>query len=144
MSPGIGITQGVAAEILDHARADAPLESCGLLSGPSHAAGRVRATRYHPARNALASATAFDLHPEDLVRIVQEIDARGDELVGVVHSHPRGPAIPSATDVRQAHYPVAYVVVSLVAPGASPIEALRAWRIGTDGAREVGLAIRSG
>ena len=141
MTDKVRLAPAVAAAILVHARAEAPLEACGILSGPPSTNGDGGATRYHPARNALASGTAYDVHPEDLVRIVHAIDAAGDALVGVVHSHPRGPAIPSATDVREARYAVPHLVVSLLDPTASPIEAIRAWRIGTAGAREAGLLI---
>jgi proteasome lid subunit RPN8/RPN11 len=33
------------------------------------------------------------------------MEARGWELLGIFHSHPAGPAIPSETDVRRAYYP---------------------------------------
>jgi hypothetical protein len=52
------------------------------------------------------------------------------------------PAVPSATDRRQAMYPdEIYLLATLVDPAAEPIQALRAWRI-TDGESvEVGLMI---
>jgi len=144
MRAAIHLTQAVADQVLAHAVAEAPMEACGLLSGPPSDGATVLATRYHPARNALASATAFDVHPEDLVSIVNAIDSAGEVLAGTVHSHPRGPAVPSPTDVRESRYPVAHLVVSLLSPSASPIEALRAWRIGPDAAHELELTIAPG
>jgi proteasome lid subunit RPN8/RPN11 len=36
------------------------------------------------------------------------------EILGVYHSHPRGPAVPSSTDVAEAYYPEwLYVIVGL-------------------------------
>jgi proteasome lid subunit RPN8/RPN11 len=128
----------VAAAILAHARAEAPIESCGLLSGP---VGGGAATRYHPARNAASSGTAYDLDGEDLVRIVHAIERDGEELVGIVHSHPRSPAVPSPTDVRSAGYRVAYVIASLADPAAAPAAALRAWRIADGSAVEMPIRI---
>ena len=53
-------------------------------------------------------------------------EARGEEIVGVWHSHTHTAAYPSPTDVRQAADPTwAYVIVSL-ADGA-PV--LRSYRI---------------
>ena len=44
-------------------------------------------------------------------------EARGDEIVGVWHSHTHTDAYPSATDVRQAVEPGwIYVIVSLATP----------------------------
>lgn len=117
---GLRLPLTVADAVVRHARAEAPNEACGLLSGDR---GSGLVTRYHAARNALASPTAFDVHPEDLVRIVYGIEERGEELVAIFHSHPRSAAVPSATDLRNAAYPVPLVIVSLRDdPGA-----FRAW-----------------
>jgi proteasome lid subunit RPN8/RPN11 len=111
----------VAEALAHHARAELPNEACGLLSGTAG-----RATTFHPARNALGSPRRYDLHPEDLVRTMFEIEAAGDELVAIFHSHIRAPAVPSATDVRSAEYRVPYLIATLQA-GPGPM--LRAWWI---------------
>jgi proteasome lid subunit RPN8/RPN11 len=121
----------IAARVLDHARRELPNEACGLLSGRGS-----RATRYHPARNALASPYRYDLHPQDLVRIMFEIEAEGEELVAIFHSHTRSEAIPSATDVRSARYDVIHLLASLAADGG-----LRAWRLDGDAAIEVPIQL---
>jgi proteasome lid subunit RPN8/RPN11 len=141
MIRAVEIESAVADAIVSHARAEAPLEACGLLSGPNAGGGTAAATRYHPARNALASPTAYDVDPEDLVRIVHDIEGDGEELVGIVHSHPSSPARPSATDVREARYPVPLVIATLLDPTASAIEALRAWVVTVREVREIGLRI---
>jgi proteasome lid subunit RPN8/RPN11 len=51
------------------------------------------------------------------------------EIVGVYHSHPTGPAQPSARDVRQAHYP-AWVHVIVGFPSGRP--EIRAYRLRPD------------
>ena len=58
-------------------------------------------------------------------------------VVGAYHSHPHGPAWPSASDLAEAYYAeFIWVIVSLAAPDA---EALKAFRL--DGARIVELEI---
>lgn len=139
MSPpgGLAISEELAEAMLAHARAEAPIEACGLLSGDA-AAGS--ATTYHPARNALGSPLRFDLHPEDLVRITFEIESAGQELVAVFHSHPRSPAVPSATDLREARYPVLQLLAGM--PDAEAGEwGLRAWRVEGERCAEVPLRI---
>jgi proteasome lid subunit RPN8/RPN11 len=121
------ISTALGAELLAHARAEVPNEACGILSG-SLADGR--ATTYHPARNADASPYVYTVHPDDLVRIVMGIDDAGEDLVAIFHSHVASPAVPSPTDRRQAMYPDAvYLLATLMEPEATPMQALRAWRI---------------
>ena len=133
------IPAAVADEMLAHARAELPNEACGLLAG--HLASGM-ATVFHPARNAEASPLRYNVHPDDLVRIVFAIEDAGQDLVAIFHSHTRSPAVPSATDRRAAQYPDAfYVLGSLADPDAAPIEALRAWRIRAGESTEVPLEI---
>ncbi len=124
---GLTIPRAVAGKLLEHARSELPNEACGLLAG-SLADGA--AVAYYPARNSEASPLRYNVHPEDLVRIVFAIEAAGQDLVAIFHSHTRSPAVPSATDRRTAQYPgVFYLLATLADPEAPPERALRAWRI---------------
>lgn len=136
---GLTLTPDVAAEVLAHARDELPNEATGLVSG---ALADGRATRYHPARNAVPSPLRYDVDPEDLVRIVFEIERAGEDLVAIFHSHTRSAAVPSPTDRRAAQYPgVYYLIATLTDPGALPASALRAWRIHGGHSFEVPLRI---
>ena len=116
-----------------------PNEAAGLLSGDLRES---RATRFHPARNVDASPLRYNLHPEDLVRIVFEIERSGEDLVGIFHSHTRTAAVPSPTDRRTAEYPgVFHVIVSLANPESTAPSALRAWRIHGGHSYEVPLRV---
>jgi proteasome lid subunit RPN8/RPN11 len=133
------IPAAVADELLAHARAEVPNEACGMLAGDL-ASGR--ATAFHPARNAEASPLRYNVHPDDLVRIVFGIEDAGEDLLAIFHSHTHTPAVPSATDLRAAQYPDAfYLLVTLSDPDASPADALRAWRIRDGASTEVQLRI---
>jgi proteasome lid subunit RPN8/RPN11 len=133
------IPQGVAEEMLGHARAELPNEACGFLSG-SLADRQV--TTFHPARNIDASPLRYNVHPEDQVRITFAIEQAGEELVAIFHSHTRSAAVPSATDRRTAMDPDPfYLIASLAHPDALPASALRAWRIFRGQAFEVPLTI---
>lgn len=136
---GLALTAEVADVMLAHARGELPNEACGLLSGDL-AAGQ--GTRYHTARNAEASPLRYNVHPDDLVRIVFAIDEAGEDLVAIFHSHTHTAAVPSSTDRRTAQYPgVFYLVATLADREASPATALRAWRIHGGQAYEVPLRI---
>ena len=136
---GLTIPSAVADALLAHARAELPNEACGLLAG-NLASGR--ATTFHPARNAEASPLRYNVHPDDLVRIVFAIEDAGQDLVAIFHSHTRSPAVPSATDRRTAQYPDAYYVLATLAdPDAAPADSLRAWRIQSGASEAVPLRI---
>lgn len=136
---GLTISAKLADELLAHARAEVPNEACGILAG-SLTEGH--ATAYHPARNAELSPYVYNVHPDDLVRIVLGIEDAGDDLVAIFHSHTHTPAVPSPTDRRQAMYPDAfYLLATLMDAHARPMQALRAWRIRDGEATEVPLRI---
>ncbi len=71
-------------------------------------------TDIYPIENILHSQTAYEMAPLPQVETMVAIEASGDELCAIYHSHPHSPAYPSPTDVAQAYYPEAvYLIVSL-------------------------------
>jgi proteasome lid subunit RPN8/RPN11 len=124
--------------IVAQARAEYPLEACGLIAGSGYAAEGGSALRYVACRNAAASPTRYSVHPDDLYRITVETDDADEVLWGIVHSHVRSPAVPSPTDIGLAQYPDAlYLLVSL----AEEPPALRGWRIVDGAIHEVELEV---
>ena len=112
----------IPAEIKDqmvaHAQAAFPNEACGLLAGAGSAGGApgepVRAERFVPMTNADASPVSYRLDPGEQLRVFNELDDAGLELVGIYHSHTHSEAYPSETDRRLAFYPDAhYLLLSL-------------------------------
>ena len=113
----------VLAAIVAHARADAPLECCGLLIG----SGETIVESY-PVKNTRRSPVAFEV----------EARAAGLAVIGAYHSHPRSPAAPSETDIREANDPeFVHVIVSLV---SDPVD-VRAFRIVNRAVLELALWI---
>jgi proteasome lid subunit RPN8/RPN11 len=92
-----------------------PNEACGLLLGPmldGAPTGAVSEAR--PCVNVDASARTYTVEPKDLLRAMRDAEERGDEIIGVWHSHTHTDPYPSPTDVRQAVDPSwIYVIVSL-------------------------------
>lgn len=121
-SDSLLIHRAQAQELMRRARAAAPAECCGLLIG---SAGAVR--EILPLTNAAARpAVAYLAEPGELLRALMEIEASGDELLAIYHSHPQGDATPSETDIREAAYPQALQVIIGLAGGS---EQLAAWRL---------------
>lgn len=142
VAASILIPEGMADALRAHARNALPNEACGLLAGDA-SSGRVR--RFHPTTNEHASPYRFSVDPRDLVRLTYAMEAQGHELVAVFHSHPRGEARPSATDLREARYPMALHVLA-GRPAQTVMDddgtwSLRAWRIVDGKAVEVPITL---
>lgn len=90
-----------------HVDAQAPLEACGLLGGRN---SQVRAVLL--VRNRAQSPVEFVMEPLEQLQALEWLDEQGLDLVGIFHSHPAGPEIPSETDVVRAAYEVVHVIWS--------------------------------
>ena len=109
------IPRALVAEIVEHAQREAPNECCGMIGALDGGASSV-----YPAENEFASPMRFQIESHDQLRIVNEIEARGEELAGLYHSHTRSEAYPSQTDVNLAEWwpGVTWVICSLA--GSEP------------------------
>ncbi|HMF56312.1 MAG TPA: M67 family metallopeptidase [Pyrinomonadaceae bacterium] len=109
-------------EMYAHAREVSPSECCGLVAGKSEG----RASSIYRLKNvARDSLIAYEAAPEDLFAAQRLMRERGEQLLGIYHSHPRSadPA-PSETDVRLAYYPSAtYFIIGL--EGEAVVRAFR-------------------
>jgi len=85
-----------------HAAAALPHEACGILLG----AALVNAARITEARAAANihpnPHTHFEIDPQALIDAHRAARAGGAAVIGYYHSHPHGPAEPSATDRASA------------------------------------------
>ena len=107
----IRIPGAIVADMLDHARLEAPHECCGLLIGADGAI-----TRSVRARNLDAKPTRFLIDPADHFAAIRDARAEGKEVIGAYHSHPASVAVPSQTDIAAANggSSFLYVIVSLL------------------------------
>src|ERR1700686_78466 len=98
------VCEALLAQALSH-----PLqECCGLLAGRG---GVI--TAIFPANNALQSAKAYEIAPEELFALFRRMRSEGLEHLGIYHSHPSGDNAPSPRDIERAFYPaVAYFIIS--------------------------------
>ncbi len=137
--PGrVSLPRVIAESIEAQARAEHPLEACGLVPGTGYAAAGGQALRYVPCRNAALSPVRYTVHPDDLYRVTVDADDAGEVIWGIAHSHLTSAAVPSGTDIALALYPDAlYLLVSLTGQPA-----LRAWRIVAGESHEVELEVR--
>jgi proteasome lid subunit RPN8/RPN11 len=128
----VTIRRAQVEEMLAHARTARPEECCGLVGGDAEQVG---ASVYRLRNVAPDRSVAYDGDPQDLCEAQRLMRARGEQLLGVYHSHPREAAPkPSETDVRLAYHSSAiYFIIGLGADGedentAGSLEAFRIFR----------------
>src|SRR5438876_5133708 len=143
MSNSLVFPEALRQELITHAEDGNPDEVCGMLAGRD---GRVE--RVFQVQNTADEVTAdsgvfrdrstgvaasgrravhYYMDPRDQLRVYNEIDDLGLDLIGYYHSHAHTEARPSPTDVRLATDLASfYVLVSLTDENHPPV---RAWRI---------------
>jgi proteasome lid subunit RPN8/RPN11 len=135
----------ISSEQLDavvaHGRSCLPDEACGLLFGRDGRVSRVR-----PVSNSEPSPVSYILDPRDQMTAMKEMEAEGLELVGIYHTHPESPAMPSLTDIRRAFFPgtkepnfpdAVYLIVGL----SGDVPEANAFRILEDGVQKVEVRV---
>jgi proteasome lid subunit RPN8/RPN11 len=110
------LRRALVEEMFAHAREARPAECCGLLGGDAEHVG---ASVYRLRNIAPDASVAYDGDPQDLCEAQRLMRARGEQLLGIYHSHPREDVpSPSETDVRLAYHPSAiYFIIGLGADG---------------------------
>jgi proteasome lid subunit RPN8/RPN11 len=128
--PALLIPSNLLSAVIEHCRAEAPREACGLLAGTEPP----RVTTHYPLRNELASETRYRGDSRDTIAAVLAMRDRGERLLAIYHSHPASPAVPSRHDLEGNGYgPVPHLIVSLSGGGPS----VRAWRLDPASFREL-------
>ena len=107
-----------------HARDVRPAECCGLVGGPRPGLAQ---TIYRLRNVARAPLLTYEAAPEDLFAAQRLMRARGEQIVGIYHSHPcASDPVPSDADVRLAFYPSAvYLIVGFEQDGEGVLRAFR-------------------
>jgi Predicted metal-dependent protease of the PAD1/JAB1 superfamily len=115
------IRAAVLDAVIDHARQDAPLECCGLLLGTGELIDECVRTR-----NVRESETTYLIDPSEHFATVRRARREGRAILGAYHSHLKSPAVPSPTDLTEAHYTeLLYLIVSLADAGAPDVRGYR-------------------
>ncbi len=115
--------------ILGHLALALPNEGVGLIGVKRvERDGLVvaRARQFYPGVNVRASPTRYEMDARGLMDALRDIDRKGWALGAIVHSHPKGPATPSATDLAEFSYPEALLVIASFA--REPVD-VRAWKL---------------
>jgi proteasome lid subunit RPN8/RPN11 len=68
----------------------------------------------------------FEISPKDYMKAEQYADENNLQLLGVYHSHPNHPAVPSEHDRVAAQPWFSYIIISVI---NKDIDAIRSWRL---------------
>ena len=88
------------ALMLSHVIKEAPLEACGLVAGLNNSSLGV-----FPITNVLKSIHRYRMDPQEQINTLIHIEQNKMDLIAIYHSHPKGPKIPSVTDLKETNYP---------------------------------------
>jgi proteasome lid subunit RPN8/RPN11 len=134
MSDFVRIEQRIFDRLLAEARANPNIECCGLLGGREAIISAIL-----PAKNALQSATSYEIAPQELFVLFRRLRSQGLEHLGIYHSHPKGENSPSPLDLQRAFYPEAAYLI--ICPDPCAPRPVRAFRIVEGRSNEISLEI---
>jgi proteasome lid subunit RPN8/RPN11 len=132
------ISSALVEQIEAHLRASLPCEGCGMLAVRPATNDIAAAARFYPGTNVDASPSRYTMDLAEVVAAFRDIDEHDWTLGAIVHSHPATPATPSPTDLREAYYPEALMLIVSFAGGGT---SMRAWAITFSGDDRIPLEI---
>lgn len=94
------IPSGISKNVLEYVIEKIPEESCGLLAGLDN-----KVTIAIPITNQLHSPIKYFMDPVELFKALEKFETLKLDLIGIFHSHPKGPPKPSETDIKEFLYP---------------------------------------
>lgn len=105
------ITKQLKTEIIEHAKALTPVESCGYLAGKDNTLSKL-----YKMTNLDNAADHFTFDPKEQFAALKDARNQGLQLLSVYHSHPESPARLSQEDLKLLIDPnMIYLIVSLEA-----------------------------
>ena len=131
MDNQLHLTEEILAEIHAHGEQAYPEEGAGLMLGNDGARGRVVKAIFPltNAREETARHNRYLITPKDMLAGELEADRLGLDVVGVFHSHPDHPNLPSEFDREWALPWFSYLITSV--QGGEAV-ASRSWRLTDD------------
>jgi proteasome lid subunit RPN8/RPN11 len=100
--------------MIDHAEADYPRECCGLILGVGD-----RVVAIEPMVNVWVGEAGhsvrdrYAIDPAEMLGVMKRSRDQGLEVIGIYHSHPDHPAVPSECDRAAAWPQYRYVILSV-------------------------------
>ncbi len=124
------ITDANLKQIYTHAAEIYPHECCGFLLGSFEQGGLVYQTRR--AVNQSRRANQFTISAEAFAQAWLTAEQSGQTVIGIYHSHPDCPAIPSQTDLENAWADAFFLITAIYQ--SQPLH-VNVWQLAGNGPR---------
>jgi proteasome lid subunit RPN8/RPN11 len=112
--------------IRDHAKETYPHECCGFLYGTDGNERTIaKAAKVDNSKEG-DQRRRFEISATDYMKAEQYALENGTTLLGVYHSHPEHPAVPSEHDLKQALPFFSYIIISVMK--SEPAD-MRSWQL---------------
>ena len=117
--------------IAHQAQAEYPEECCGLMLGRLDDERKVveQLLPLSNARESEARHNRYLIGPTEMLRGEREARTLGLDIVGIYHSHPDVPSVPSQFDLDHAWPTYSYIIVTSTATASGP---MRSWVLRDD------------
>ncbi len=119
------------SQMLEHAQRIFPDECCGFLFGTEQSDGTREVEKILEVDNSKSGdkRRRFEISPQNYLHAEKYAIEHDLLLLGIYHSHPGHPAIPSEHDRVAAQPYFSYIIVSVM---QGKINHIRSWRLGED------------
>lgn len=95
----ITLSRAQARMLAEHSMREWPREACALLIGRANSVFHANVSRIEFSPNISdRPEIRFEIDPGLRIGLERELRDQEEEIIGVFHSHPKGPARPSETD----------------------------------------------
>lgn len=122
----ISITKAARAIMYQDAVEAFPNECCGFLYGKDGAVRQITIAQAVINSQTGDKRRRFEISPFDYMKAEQYALTHDLTLLGVYHSHPNHPAIPSIHDLQKALPYFSYIIISVL---DGKVNVLRSWRL---------------
>jgi len=100
-------------EVGNEAKKSYPVECCGLLIGTNTSEKKVVEVRPIRNTNTERSHDRYEIDGSAFVKADKEAARKGLQIIGIYHSHPDHPPVPSAFDTEHAWCGYSYLIAAV-------------------------------
>ncbi len=120
----------IVEKMSQHVLATYPEEGCGVLIGSKEKSYVVHDAL--PLKNVAAEMRnrRYRLDPLEFLKISKSVEANGHQVIGIFHSHPHHPSVPSEYDLNNAWPNLSYVILAI---DGQKVKSIQSWRLEIDG-----------
>ncbi len=114
-------------KMVDHAIESYPMECCGFVFGKEQPDGRILSEVHRAPNNQSGDQRRrFEIDPLDYLKAERYALENGITLLGIYHSHPDHPAVPSIHDLKQA---VPFFSYLILAAKKGQVDNITSWQL---------------